>query len=135
MSPATLERPTATEAVHPAACSRLRELREPAPAPRGSVTLFAVPFRSPMTAGDAARLAAEAGLDCDLVPKLPGDTVSPGLRRLDFASGLFLVRGAREGEWRLEGRTWGSPAPGAVHRWELWAVAAARALDPEAVSR
>lgn len=80
-----------------------------------------------MTDADVQRLSAAAGLDCDLPPKLRGDTVSPGVRRLDFASGLFLARG--EGEWRLEGRTWGDPA-GAVRRWRLWAAAAAQVLDP-----
>lgn len=110
-------------------------LPQPATSRRGSCgshrTLFAVPFRSPMSDLDSRRLAAVAGLDCDLYPKLPGTTVSPGLRRLDFASGLFLVRGAHDGEWRLEGRTWGTPAPGAVHRWHVWAATAARVLDPD----
>lgn len=131
MSPATLDRPTAppTEP-HAAACSRLPALQAPPAVPPDYRTLFAVPFRSAMTAADAHRLAAAAGLACDLRPELRGDTVSPGLRRLDFASGLFLVRGDTDGTWRLEGRTWGHPAPGAVRRWHLWAAAAARALDP-----
>lgn len=133
MTATTLEQhPQATAAVAPAVVAAPRE---PAPALRGSrgshVTLFAVPFRSPMSTSDSRRLAAVAGLDCDLVPKLPGTTVSPGLRRLDFASGLFLVRGERDGEWRLEGRSWGAPAPGVVHRWHVWAATAARVLDPD----
>jgi len=109
-------------------------LRRPGMTRRGSCgsrrTLFAVSFRSPMSDLDVRHLAAVAGLDCDLHPKLRGTTVSPGVRRLDFASGLFLVRGARDGEWRLEGRTWGSPAAGAVHRWHVWAATAVQSLDP-----
>lgn len=144
MSTATLDRPTST-----AWRRRLPRVEVPAeaPAPRctappipqqgphgGHRTLFTVPLHSAMEPADIRRLARAAGLDCDLVSKLRGDTVSPGLRRLDFASGLFLVRGEREGEWRLEARTWGAPASGAVRRWELWAASAARVVDSEVAS-
>lgn len=136
MSTATLERPAASaQALVPAVRHALRARREARPRSRvpaaPSRTLFVVPFRSAMTAADAARLTAVAGLDCDLVPKLRGTTVSAAVRRLDFWSGLFLARGGADGEWRLECRTWGTPAPGAVRRWQLHATAAARALDPD----
>lgn len=135
MGTATLDRPTttATPRAAPAAappftpgdpehrCERCGS---------GHRTLFCVPFRSALDDDAAQRLAAAAGLDCDLHSKLRGATVSAGLRRLDFDSGLFLARGADEDEWRLEGRTWGAPAAGAVRRWHLWAAAAARAVDP-----
>jgi hypothetical protein len=133
MSTATMEGPTRTDALPPA--RRATSPAPPSPAPRSPAprrTLFAVGFRSAMSAADARRLERAAGLNCDLHSKLHGDTVAPGLRRLDFSSGLFLARGAGEDEWRLEGRTWAHPAPGAVHRWRLWALAAARALDPGA---
>jgi hypothetical protein len=42
----------------------------------------------------------------------------------------FLVRGDGPQDWRLEGRTWGAPAPESVHGWHLVAADAARLLDP-----
>lgn len=134
MTTATLdERPSrTTKELLPAVHAALRGSGMSQRGSRGShQTLFAVPFRSPMGECDSRRLAAGAGLDCDLHPKLPGGTVSPGLRRLDFASGLFLIRGAGDGEWRLEGRSWDAPAPGVVHRWHVLAATAARVLDSD----
>jgi hypothetical protein len=34
-----------------------------------------------------------------------------------FLVGLFPERGAGEGEWVLEARTWGGPLESAVHEW------------------
>ena len=115
MSSATLDRPRAT------AQGRRRFRRR---------TLFSVPFETPMSDVDLHRLSAALGLDRDLHSKLHAGVLPPAVRRLDFDSGLFLVRGAGENEWRLEGRTWGAPAPESVHLWHLWAAAGARMLDP-----
>jgi hypothetical protein len=91
--------------------------------------MFSVPFSSPMSDGDAARLARTLNLVTHLHPKLRPSPASPGLVRLDFDSGLFLVRGANKGEWALEGRTCGHPLPQAIHEWHLSAAVAARQLD------
>lgn len=92
--------------------------------------LFAVPFRSPMGDGDSNRLARALGMAMSFRPKTQPTPTSPGMVRLDFFSGLFLVRGPTDGEWQLEGRTWGTPAGETVHGWHLQAAAAARQLDP-----
>jgi hypothetical protein len=92
-------------------------------------TLFSVPFETPMSDVDLHRLSAPLGLDCDVHSKLHPGVLAPAVRRLDFESGLFLMRGAGEDEWRLEGRTWGTPAPESVHLWHLWAADGARLLD------
>jgi hypothetical protein len=92
--------------------------------------LFEVPFRSQMTDADLARLARAFDLSTHLQPKLHPDPNSPGVARLDHFSGLFLERGAADGEWVLEARTWGRPAPESVHRWHVLAAGAARQLDP-----
>jgi hypothetical protein len=94
------------------------------------MTMFSVPLASPMSDGDVARLARTLNLVTHLHPKLHPSPTSPGLVRLDFDSGLFLVRGANKGEWALEGRTWGDPLPQAVREWHLSAAVAARQLDP-----
>ena len=96
----------------------------------GARTMFSVSFASPMSDGDVARLARTLNLATHLHPKLHHSPTSPGVVRLDFDSGLFLVRGANKGEWALEGRTWGNPLPQAVHEWHLSAAVAARQLDP-----
>jgi len=79
---------------------------------------------------DIAHLVRTLNLETHLHPKLHPSPTSPGVVRLDFDSGLFLVRGANGGEWALEGRTWGDPLPQAVHEWHLSAVVAVRELDP-----
>ena len=92
--------------------------------------MFSVPFSSSMSDGDVARLARALDLATHLHPKLHLSPTSPGVLRLDFDSGLFLVRGANKGEWALEGRTWGDPLPQALREWHLSAAVAARQLDP-----
>jgi hypothetical protein len=57
---------------------------------------------------DIARLARVLDLDTHLHPKLHNSPASPGVRRLDFDSGLFLLRGPEDGSWLLEGRAWGA---------------------------
>jgi hypothetical protein len=104
----------------------LQLVREPAPrAPRerGGVVLFQVPFASAMSDSDLALLARTL----DLVTQ---DANSPGVVRLDHFSGLFLKRRATAGQWVLEARTWGQPAPESVHEWNLVAAGAASELDP-----
>ena len=83
-----------------------------------------------MSDRDIARLARTLNLTTHLHPKLHPSPTSPGVVRLDFDSGLFLVRGANKGEWALEGRTWGNPLPQTVREWHLSAAVAARQLDP-----
>jgi len=95
--------------------------------------MFSVPFASTMNDGDIAYLAKTLNLTTHLHPKLHHSPTSPGVVRLDFDSGLFLVRGANKGEWALEGRTWGDPLPRAVDEWHLSATVAARQLDPTVV--
>ena len=92
--------------------------------------MFAVPFRTAMSDADIHRLNSVLGMDTHLHPKLRGSPASPGVSRLDFFSGLFLVRGDGPQDWRLEGRTWGAPAPESVQGWHLVAADAARLLDP-----
>lgn len=92
--------------------------------------MFVVPFRAAMSDADIHRLNSVLGMDTHLHPKLRESPASPGVSRLDFFSGLFLVRGDGPPDWRLEGRTWGAPAPESVHGWHLVAADAARLLDP-----
>ena len=100
------------------------------PRHRGGTVLFEVPFRSAMSEVDLAVLAHVLDLSRHMHPKMRPDPNSPGVARLDHWSGLFLERGAAEGEWTLEARTWGKPAPESVHEWHLLAAQAARQLDP-----
>jgi hypothetical protein len=62
-------------------------------------------------------------------PGMRNSPASPGVVRLDFDSGLFLLRGATDTEWILEGRSWGTPAASVVQEWHLHAAAAAALLD------
>jgi hypothetical protein len=82
-----------------------------------------------MSDRDLALLARTLDLSTHMHPKMRPDPTSPGVVRLDHFSGLFLKRGATEGEWVLEARTWGSPAAASVHEWHLLAAGAARQLD------
>ena len=98
---------------------------------RGGKVIFQVPFRRAMSDADLAVLAHMLDLTTHMYPKMRPDPNSPGVARLDHFSGLFLERGADEGQWMLEGRTWGKPAPWTVHEWHLLAAQAARQLDPD----
>lgn len=136
MSSATLERPTtapaANEPVATAEASRPRaEAATPAaPAVPSYRTLFTVPFQTVMSDADVRGLNGVLDMATHLHPKLHASPASPGVARLDFFSGLFLIRGDGPDEWRLEGRTWGSPAAETAHGWHLVAADAARLLDP-----
>jgi hypothetical protein len=112
----TARRPLArgTQLVHEPAPS--------APQERGAVVLFQVPFASTISDCDLALLAR-------LLDLVTQDANIPGVVRLDYFSGLFLKRGAPAGQWVLEARTWGQPAPQSVHEWNLLAIWAARQLD------
>jgi|SRR5579884_309045 len=101
---------------------------------RGGRVLFEVPFTSEMSDADLARLARVLDLSTHLHPKQRPDPTSPGVARLDHFSGLYLEPGDSDGEWVLEARTWGKPAPESVHEWHLLAVDAARELDPTVTS-
>ncbi len=90
--------------------------------------LFEVPFDCVMTDADLARLARLLDLSTHMHPKMRPDPNSPGVVRLDHFSGLFLERGKRDGQWVLEARTWGSPAPETVHEWQLLAAFTARQI-------
>ncbi len=102
----------------------------PTPKRRGGTTVFQVPFASAMSDGDVALLARALDLTTHMHPKLRQSPTSPGLVRLDHHSGLFLERGAAEGDWVLEARTWGVPPPLSIHEWHVLAAGAARLLDP-----
>lgn len=101
----------------------------PAAQHRGGATLFTVPFSSAMTDRDLRLLAQALDLSTHLHPKMRPDPTSPGVARLDHFSGLFLERGASEGQWLLRARTWGRPTPETVHEWHLLGALAARRLD------
>lgn len=92
--------------------------------------LFRVSFVGAMSDCDLALLARLLDLSTHMYPKMHPDPNSPGVARLDHFSGLFLNRGAVAGQWVLEARTWGHPAPQSVHEWTLLATWAARQLDP-----
>lgn len=92
-------------------------------------TLFSIPFKSPMTDADLARLRSELDLVTYITPKPGVSGASLGVVPLDFWSGLFLERGRGEGEWVLEARTWGQPPDAVVHGWHVRAALAARELD------
>jgi len=92
--------------------------------------LFVVPFTSEMTDADLARLARMFDLSTHMYPKQRPNPTSPGVARLDHFSGLYLERGDADGEWVLEGRTWGRPAAESVHEWHLLAAQGAHQLDP-----
>lgn len=96
----------------------------------GATTLFEVRFASAMNDSDLDFLARSLDLVTHMHPKLRDTPTSPGVLRLDFESGLFLRRGSADGQWLLEGRSWGHPPPWVVHQWHLRAAAAARHLDP-----
>jgi hypothetical protein len=91
---------------------------------------FSVAFTSPMRDSDLDRLARTLNLATHMRPKLHDSLTSPGVVRLDFYSRLFLQRGPTEGQWVLEGRTWGDPSQSIVHDWHRCAAAAAHRLDP-----
>lgn len=93
-------------------------------------TLFSVPFHIGPGDDDLVRISSVLNMTLHLYPKLPLAADMPGVSRLDFFSGLFLVRGDAQDEWRLEGRTWGVPATENVHRWHLLATDAAHLVDP-----
>lgn len=97
---------------------------------RGGKVLFEVPFTTAMSDADLALLARVLDLWTHMYPKMRPDPTSPGVARLDHFSGLFLERGANEGQWVLQARTWGNPAPQSIHEWHLLAAQAARQLDP-----
>jgi hypothetical protein len=91
--------------------------------------LFSVPFKSRMSDADVARLKTELDLVTYLTPKPGVSGASPGVVPLDFWSALYLQRGAAEGEWALDARTWGDPPREAIHAWHVRAALAARKLD------
>lgn len=97
---------------------------------RGGRVLFEVRFRSLMSDDDLARLRSLLDLSTHMHPKLRPDRNSPGVARLDHFSGLFLEPGPQAGEWLLQARTWGTPAPQAIHGWHVLAALGARTLDP-----
>ncbi len=121
MTTATQERPrttTSSTTVEPAET-----------APPGHRVLFRVAFRSSMSDADLERLNRLLDLATHTHPKTPAVADTPGVARLDFDSGLFLLRGEADEEWVLEARTWGAPPTRAVRDWFLRAADAARMLD------
>jgi hypothetical protein len=95
--------------------------------------MFEVPFATAMSNGQLALLARALDLTTRSRPKLGPRHDSPGLARLDHDSGLFLTRGAVEGEWMLEARTWGHPPAQRIHDWHVLAAVAAHQLDPTVI--
>jgi hypothetical protein len=101
-----------------------------APPAQGPTTLFEVRFATAMTDSDLALLVRTLDLSTRIHPKMHPRHERPGLARLDHYSGLFLNRGSAEGQWTLEAKTWGHPAPHSVHEWHVLAAGAAHQLDP-----
>jgi hypothetical protein len=97
----------------------------PPGAPRYRV-MFTLPFQTAMSDSDIHRLRRVLGMNTQAAL----ESRQPRRGRLDFFSGLFLLRSERLGEWRLEGRTWGAPAAVTVHDWHVVAADAARLVDP-----
>ena len=97
---------------------------------RGGTVLFEVPFTSAMSDSDLTVLRGVLDLSTHMYPKMRPDPNSPGFAPLDHFSGLYLERGAEKGQWVLEARTWGNPAPQSVHEWQVLVAQAARRLDP-----
>jgi len=119
----------------PTACSLSRSTPSATMMPvnphhRGGRVLFEIRFASSMRDLDLACLARLLDLSPHMYPKMRPDPNSPGVARLDHHSGLFLERGAGAGQWLLQARTWGTPAPQTVREWQLLAANAARQLDP-----
>ncbi len=123
-----------SQSVEPPPLASLSPVRQ-----RGDL-LFEVPFASVMGDCDLALLARMLSLSTRVQPTIRPrhDTAprhdTPGFARLDHYSGLFLKRGAVEGEWLLEARTWGRPAAQSVHEWHVLAAGAAHELDPTVTS-
>jgi len=86
-----------------------------------------------MTDSDLGLLARTLDMTTHMDPKMRPSPNSPGVVRLDHFSGLFLKRGAEEGQWVFEARTWGHPASESVHEWHLLAADAAHLLDPTVI--
>ncbi len=133
-TPTARLRPGSTGSAGPQSrAARMGPRRGPAPAAgagaRGGIQLFEVPFASAMSDGDLALLAHTLDLTTHMDPKMRPSPNSPGVVRLDHFSGLFLKRGAKQGQWVFEARTWGHPASESVHRWQLLAADAAHLLD------
>ena len=95
----------------------------------GARTMFSVPFASMLNDGDIAYLAKTLNLTTHLHPKLHPSPTSPGVVRLDFDSGLFLVRRANKenGRWRV--------APGAsrFHRRSMNGISAPPSLRASSI--
>lgn len=104
------------------------------PPARRSVTLFEVPFTTAMSDLDLALLTRTLDLSTRMNAVTGARQDTPGHMRLDQQSGLFLKRGAIEGDWSLKARTWGHPAAQAVHEWHVLAAGAAHQLDPQVLA-
>jgi hypothetical protein len=113
----------------PRASGRVHPVYGPAsgPPPQGATTLFEVPFASAMSDRELAVLERALDLSIRMHAKMHPRPDSSGFMRLDHFSGLFLERGAAEGQWMLQARTWGHPAPQSVHESHVVAAGAARA--------
>lgn len=101
------------------------------PSPASYRLLFSVPFRSAMRDDQLERLNRSLGMTTNFLPFMHPTAMSPGVERLDFSSGLFLLCDDAPEHWRLDGRTWGDPLPEDIHEWHVDAAAAAQLLDPE----
>ena len=82
---------------------------------------------------DLALLARTLDLTTRGHAKMDPRPDSPGFARLDHYSGLFLECGAADGQWTLQARTWGHPAPESVHEWHVVTAGAAHHLDPTVI--
>lgn len=97
--------------------------------PRGATALFEVPFASAMSELDLALLERRLDLSTRVHAEMHPRPDSPAFVRLDRYSGLFVECGAAEGQWMLQARTYGRPAPQSVHEWHVVAAGGAHQLD------
>lgn len=89
MSTVTRERP-ATAPTAPA--SAIAAPSRPSPSATSARTLFRIQFQSAIRDEEAHRLRGALDMALHLHPKHPAVTPPLGVARLDFHSGLFLVR-------------------------------------------
>lgn len=96
-----------------------------------SQTLFEVSFTSAMSEHDLSLLCRTLDLSTNPRSDLRPGQDNLGFARLDHDSGLFLKRSATEGQWLLSAVTWGRPASGTVHGWNVLASGAAHQIDAD----
>jgi hypothetical protein len=92
--------------------------------------LFAIPFHAAPDALLGAVLGSQLDMTMSYEPKMGVAPQALGFARLDYSSGLILVKGQDEGDWTIECRSYRPPAPERVHEWEVRTAVALQRIDP-----